>query len=128
MSTLTVSNIKATGETASRAVSGVAAAWVNFNGTGTPAARDSTNVASITDNGTGDYTVNFTGAMANTSYAACINGKQQDDNSFEDQGLLTAARPVNSSSYRQYCRQSQIESSSSRDFFLVTSSAHGDLA
>ena len=36
MSTLKVTNIQATGETASRAVSGVAAAWVNFNGTGTP--------------------------------------------------------------------------------------------
>jgi len=59
MSTIVISNIKATGETASRAVSGVAAAWVNFNGTGTVAVRDSENVASITDNGTGDYTTNF---------------------------------------------------------------------
>jgi hypothetical protein len=43
-------------------------AWVNFNGTGTVAIRDSYNVSSITDNGTGDYTVNFTNAMANTNY------------------------------------------------------------
>lgn len=38
-------------------------AWVNFNGTGTVAIRASGNVSSITDNGTGDYTVNFTTAM-----------------------------------------------------------------
>jgi hypothetical protein len=44
-------------------------AWVNFNGTGTVAIRASYNVSSITDNGTGDYTVNFTTAMPDANYA-----------------------------------------------------------
>lgn len=44
-------------------------AWVNFNGTGTVAIRNSGNVSSITDNGTGDYTVNFTTAMPDANYA-----------------------------------------------------------
>jgi hypothetical protein len=44
-------------------------AWVNFNGTGTVAIRASGNVTSITDNGTGDYTVNFTTAMPDTNYS-----------------------------------------------------------
>jgi len=44
-------------------------AWVNFNGTGTVAIRASFNVSSITDNTTGDYTVNFTNAMPDTNYA-----------------------------------------------------------
>jgi len=44
-------------------------AWVNFNGTGTPAIRASGNVSSITDNGTGDYTVNFTTAMTDANYS-----------------------------------------------------------
>lgn len=44
-------------------------AWVNFNGTGTVAIRASGNVSSITDNNTGDYTVNFTTAMTDTNYA-----------------------------------------------------------
>ena len=44
-------------------------AWVNFNGTGTVAIRASGNVSSITDNGVGDYTVNFTTAMPDTNYA-----------------------------------------------------------
>jgi hypothetical protein len=43
-------------------------AWVNFNGTGTVAIRASFNVTSITDNGTGDYTLNFTTAMPDTNY------------------------------------------------------------
>ena len=44
-------------------------AWVNFNGTGTVAIRASGNVSSITDNGTGDYTVNLTTAMPDVNYA-----------------------------------------------------------
>ena len=44
-------------------------AWVNFNGTGTVAIRASGNVSSITDNGVGDYTVNFTTAMSDVNYA-----------------------------------------------------------
>jgi hypothetical protein len=46
-----------------------AKAWVNFNGTGTVAIRESGNVGSITDNGTGDYTVNFTTAMTDANYS-----------------------------------------------------------
>jgi hypothetical protein len=44
-------------------------AWVNFNGTGTVAIRASGNVSSITDEGTGDYTVNFTTAMPDAHYS-----------------------------------------------------------
>lgn len=47
-------------------------AWVNFNGTGTVAIRGSFNVSSITDNGTGDYTVNFTNALPDANYAANV--------------------------------------------------------
>lgn len=46
-------------------------AWVNFNGTGTVAIRASGNVSSITDNGVGDYTVNFTTAMPDANYS-CV--------------------------------------------------------
>lgn len=70
MSTLRVTTIQNT--------SGVevytAKAWVNFNGQGIVAIRGSGNVSSITDNGTGDYTVNFTNAFADTNYAAQATG------------------------------------------------------
>jgi hypothetical protein len=58
----------------------MARAWVNFNGTGTVAIRASGNVTNITDNGTGDYTVNFTTAMtdANYSVVAGANGRATD--------------------------------------------------
>jgi hypothetical protein len=49
-------------------------AWVNFNGTGTVAIRASGNVSSITDNGAGDYTVNFTTVMPDVNYAVMVTG------------------------------------------------------
>jgi hypothetical protein len=49
-------------------------AWVNFNGTGTVAIRAAYNVASITDNGTGDYTLNFTSALPDANYAVTFMG------------------------------------------------------
>lgn len=49
-------------------------AWVNFNGTGTVSIRASFNVSSITDNGTGDYTVNFTTAMSDANYGFGVAG------------------------------------------------------
>jgi hypothetical protein len=49
-------------------------AWVNFNGTGTVAIRASGNVSSITDNGTGNYTINFTTAMPDANYAMTASG------------------------------------------------------
>ena len=52
------------------AVNGSAKAWVNFNGTGTVAIRQSYNVSSITDNGTGQYTINFTNALTDANYRA----------------------------------------------------------
>ena len=48
-------------------------AWVNFNGAGTVAIRASGNVSSITDNGVGDYTVNFTTAMVDANYAYSLS-------------------------------------------------------
>jgi hypothetical protein len=47
-------------------------AWVNFNGTGTVAIRASGNVTSITDNGTGDYSVNYTTAIVDANYSVSL--------------------------------------------------------
>jgi hypothetical protein len=56
-------------------VNGTAKAWVNFNGIGAVAIRRAFNVSSITDNGTGNYAVNFTNALVDADYAAVgMNG------------------------------------------------------
>ena len=57
-----------------------ARAWVNFNGTGTVAIRANGNVSSITDNGTGDYTVNFATAIADTNYMVAFGGITDSSN------------------------------------------------
>lgn len=67
-------------------------AWVNFNGTGTVAIRASGNVSSITDNGTGDYTVNFTNAMTDANYAVATAqpaATTGNDGSIAGFGILT---------------------------------------
>jgi hypothetical protein len=70
MSTLVAQTISnGTISTSTANVINGAKAWVNFNGTGTVAIRASYNVSSITDNGTGQYQVNFTNAFANANYA-----------------------------------------------------------
>ena len=53
---------------------GLAKTWVNINGTGTIAARDSFNVGSLTDNGTGKYDINFTNNFGNANYCMVVGG------------------------------------------------------
>jgi hypothetical protein len=78
---LTISTLKdSSGVLATQnGMTGICKAWVNFNGTGTPAIRGSFNVSSITDNGTGDYTVNFTNAMPNTTYSVSGSANMTDN-------------------------------------------------
>ena len=77
-------------------VSGTAKAWVNFNGTGTVAIRRAFNVSSITDNGTGLYTVNLATAMPDANYSAIAIAKNQY-NSVAGETLGLAGLPLTSS-------------------------------
>jgi hypothetical protein len=81
-------------------MTGIAKAWVNFDGTGTPSIRGSFNVSSITDNGTGDYTVNFTTAMPNANYAGLVTAGDYNLNGRAAGGYSNATRLAGS--YRVY--------------------------
>jgi len=92
-----------------------ARAWVNFNGVGTVAIRGSGNVSSITDNGVGDYTVNFTTAMPDANYVYNING---------DRGSSVTVRynttsAVVSSSLRFQTRENQTPATDDEEFIRV---------
>lgn len=91
-------------------------AWVNFNGTGTVAIRASGNVSSITDNGTGDYTVNFATAMPDANYSAvygCRGTAGGGQNSVEEQ----FDSPVHSTTQlRLFC----IKATALTDFQLIS--------
>ena len=71
--TATISDLAGTGP-ATLTGQYAAKAWVNFNGTGTVAIRQSGNVASITDVSTGLFTLNFTAAMTDANYAVVGSG------------------------------------------------------
>jgi hypothetical protein len=73
----TAGSILVTGEgnsTTTNLQQGLNKVWLNMNGTGTIATRDSFNIASITDNGTGDYTGTFTNAMNNDDFVCAGEG------------------------------------------------------
>jgi len=79
MSTLRCTNLQDTSGgnslTTAQIYNGAAKAWVNFNGTSTVSIRAQFNVSSITDNGTGDYTVNFTSALSDANYSVSFGGQ-----------------------------------------------------
>jgi hypothetical protein len=77
-------------ETAMQPEVGKVLAWVNFNGTGTPAIRGSGNVSSITDNGVGGYTVNFTNALPDGNYAV-IPGVSTTASFADNIGIMIAS-------------------------------------
>jgi hypothetical protein len=81
-------------------MTGIAKAWVNFNGTGTVAIRDSFNVSSITDNGTGNYTVNFTTAMPNANYSILVTTKETDNATVSGDGTNGMAYSYSTTSVR----------------------------
>lgn len=75
-------------------------AWVSFNGTGTPAIRGSGNVTSISDRGTGYYTINLTTALTDTNYAFTGGAEQVGGDLIvvtKDAGvaLTTSGVPIN---------------------------------
>ena len=78
----------------------VAKAWINYNGTGTVAIRDSFNVSSLTDNGTGLYTITFTNAMSNDDYCVQCTSHMWIDNS-DDNSRITGATKMSTTSFRQ---------------------------
>ena len=81
MSTLKVNTIQNTSggssSTPEQIEQGRAKAWIHFDGQDTVAIRDSFNVSTLTDNGTGDYTISFTTAMENTNYAVATTQPAQ---------------------------------------------------
>jgi len=123
MSTLKVTNIQATGETASRAVSGVAAAWVFYTTKTTTSITDSNNVSSLSDLGTGRTEITVTNAYSSsTSYnVATFAG---------DQGTSTAfATDVESTRNTTTFGIDTRNTSNTRiDCNRVSATTHGDLA
>lgn len=99
-----------------------AKAWSNLNGTGTIAERDSFNVSSYTDNGTGDYTVNFTNAFGAADFAGSgIAGRDTEASCYMEMVGLTSTSSLNVQS-----RRNSDNNISDRPYMMTA--CHGDLA
>ena len=125
MSTLKVTNIQATGETASRAVSGVAAAWANLNQETTPVlVRDSLNVSSVSDDGIGKSTTTFSSNMANANYSYAFG--VSNGSGFNDTSTLNvdATQQSTTSTFAFY----SVVNGSINDARTACATIHGDLA
>ena len=97
MSTITVTNIKATGETASRSATSIAAAWVELDGdASTVVAFDSFNASSFDDDGTGLYTFHLTNSMNNSNYCMATNAARNGSITTANRAAAAAAEDSNS--------------------------------
>lgn len=93
-----------------------AKAWVNFNGSGTIAIRTSFNVSSLTDNGTGDYTVNLTNSFSDEPAANMTSGR--NNTYYSSTGNTSSIR------FQAFT----VGGSGNSDTTILAQSAHGDLA
>ena len=126
MSTITVTNIKATGETASRSATSIAAAWAMADMDGDDTIEDSFNFASITDNGSGDFELNFTNNMSSASYAKSGNC----GNKTKSTASVPVCRPAvpTSSAYKFTTNFASSTSEGGFDADDISAVIHGDLA
>ena len=126
MSTLEVSNLNdgTTTVATTYVTNGSAKSWVGMDGTGTISIRDSLNVASLTDNGTGVYAVNISSSMANANYAVAIGAKDNDYGSKNFTGKQSNSTQTTS----LYSLFSYNGSNAYQDNENYMATVHGDLA
>ena len=106
-----------------------AKAWIRFNGSGTIAVTDSLNIASITDNGTGDYSNTFTNAMSNNDYL--FGGFSASTGSGDYARIFTprgTGSDIDASTTAYRGRSHQSWTGTVEDNPIVSSLTHGDLA
>jgi hypothetical protein len=94
-------------------------AWVNFNGTGTVAIRASGNVSSITDNGVGDYTVNFTTAMPDANYTVASSAQRLAGGGGVDFMAVTSLNSFTAQTTSALRVSTHVASGSNTDFAVV---------
>ena len=112
---------------------GSAKAWVNFDGTGTIAARDSLNNASLTDNGTGDYSVGYTNSFANDDYCGGGSASIADNSVDANAGIVAPSRHSPNVAFTTSSSRiiTVVQTSTSSQFFdeaIVCWDIKGDLA
>ena len=125
--TTTAGSIAVTGEgnsTTTNLQQGLCKAWINLNGSGTIATRDSFNIATITDNGTGDYAWTITNDLANANYAGVAVGTEFAANSGSAPDIIN----VKNIAAGGFAAEAHEADNNNYDMVLLIATAHGDLA
>ena len=120
MSTIRVDNFGPSAGGTTYSARGIAKAWVNFNGTGTIAARDSENVSSLTDLSTGTYAVNFANAFGAADYSFTASSRNS--------GIAASVTSSACNSASVGLVNTLNSSLASIDVNTVLATSHGDLA
>ena len=118
MSVIRVDNFGPSAGGTTYSARGIAKAWVNLNGTGTIAARETLNVSSLTDNGTGDYYVSFTAAFENANFVGSGSFAWSNNGNQIIVSFVSASQG----------RAATLEGNAYVDRSLVMAAYHGDLA
>ena len=100
---------------------GSAKAWVGTSGSGTPVVDDSLNTASVTDNGTGDYSFTFSNSMNNGDYSALSGGER----SAQGQANISGHISKSTTAHRH---SSKTDGGTANDMLEASYLVHGDLA
>ena len=130
----TAGSIAVTGEgnsTTTNLQGGLAKAWVNFNGTGTPAIQDSLNVSGITDHTIGDYTLLIDNNMANASYsyqATSSNWEGTNDDSYIGVSGTHGGQATTGQRIKNYRERYDNATPQFKDPLTANLTVHGDLA
>ena len=104
----------------STVANGSAKAWIDYKGTSTNSIRDSLNFASVSDNGTGDYTASYTSGMGNANYSALYSAGVKN--------VITAQERLSAIATDSYRIEMQEDGGSAADSSYVMIAMHGDLA
>jgi len=111
---------------------GLAKIWVNFNGSSGTTVRDSLNVTSVDDDGTGDYGVNFVSSMSNNDYAmtgsASLSAFANNDVGLIGPSRDNAAESLATGSVQLDGQKSSNTDAVARDLAAALIAIHGDLA
>ena len=126
MSTIKVTNLQATGETATRAVSGVAAAWASYQTYTSNQINDSINISALTDHGTGDHSVSFVNNLIAGQYTNSYGSTATLVGTNENARSSTASTINPADSHRMIIIATSNETR--YDSNGNTYTAHGDLA
>lgn len=130
MSTIRVDNFGPAGGGTTYSARGIAKAWVNFNGTGTIAARDSENLSSLTDNGTGDYTINLSNGMDDANYSFAGSGNASGSGVNARGAVITQHTTMTATSLRIYTNRNGDNGAGpvNLDYSIACVNILGDLA